>query len=522
MTNRKAIDDWKALPWKKFQKVVFRLQTRIFKARKNGDRKRVLKLQKLLLNSKAVKYLAVRQVTQLNQGKATAGIDGKIALTCKERIELAEKLSGWKSWKHQALRRVLIPKKDGTQRKLGIPTIGDRAYQCLLKYALEPAAEATFHGNSYGFRPGRGCHDIQKRVFNALRSNVNGASKIILEMDIEKCFDRINHEFMLSRVELPNAAIKGLKLAIKAGVKGEFPRSEMGTPQGGVISPLLANIALNGIERIMATEGVTCLRYADDLIYICKPDKYHTSEVKALMVRTYVDVALKRIGLQAKESKTRIVKPSEGFDFLGWHFAVKPNGKFISTPTKESTQKVKAKVKETMKDSRFTLKQRITKCGAIVRGWRNYHRYCDMSAYDLWSVSKWTWKFIRKQGAYDGYRTDKAIDKAFPTVSWSVNSHISVISDKSPFDGDLTYWAKRENKNYTGAHASLLKHQSFKCNACGLSFLSGDKAELHHIDGIHDNWKKSNLELLHRQCHQHKPVHTEARVARNLTRKGRK
>jgi group II intron reverse transcriptase/maturase len=512
---KKAIDDWKALPWKKFQKVVFRLQTRIYKARKKGDHKKVRQLQKLLLSSKTAKYLAVRQVTQLNQGKTTAGIDGKTALHCKERLQLTEQLSGWKRWKHAKLRRVHIPKKDGTLRKLGIPTIGDRAYQCLLKYALEPAAEATFHGNSYGFRPGRSAHDVQKRIYQALQSNHNGASKTILEMDIEKCFDRIDHKFMLSRVELPLAAIKGLKLAIIAGVRGEFPRSEMGTPQGGVISPLLANIALNGIEKIMATEGVTCLRYADDLIYICKPGTMPE------MVKATVSRALSHIGLQVKESKTRIVKPTQGFDFLGWNFAVKPNGKFISTPTKDSTQKVKAKVKATMKDSRFTLEQRIAKCGSIVRGWRNYHRYCDMTSHSLWSINKWTWKFIRKQGRYDQQGTDTALKRAFPSISWKVNDHINVKGDKSPFDNDLTYWVKRENKNYSGIHASLLKQQNYKCNACGLSFFSGDKVELHHTDGNHDNWKKSNLEMLHRHCHQHKAIHTEARVVRNLTRKGR-
>ena len=149
-TLEMEVDNWKALPWKRFQKIVFSLQTRIFKARKNGDRKLVTKLQKLLLNSKAAKYLAVRQVTQLNQGKATAGVDGKTALNCKERMQLAQDLANsWKKWEHRKLRRVSIPKKDGTKRKLGIPTIGDRAYQCLLKFALEPAAEATFSGDSY-------------------------------------------------------------------------------------------------------------------------------------------------------------------------------------------------------------------------------------------------------------------------------------------------------------------------------------------------------------------------------------
>ena len=501
-TLDKAIDNWRTLPWKKFQKVVFRLQTRIFKARKKGDHKLVTKLQKLLLNSKAAKYLAVRQVTQLNQGKATAGIDGKTALNCKERMQLADELqSGWKQWRHQKLRRVLIPKKDGTQRKLGIPTIGDRVYQCLLKYALEPAAEATFHGNSYGFRPGRSAHDVQKRLFNALRSGCNGLTKTILEMDIEKCFDRISHQTILDNVQLPKVAIIGLRRAIKAGVKGEFPTSIMGTPQGGVISPLLANIALNGIERIGEKEGVTCLRYADDLVYICKPgtDPNH--------IKRKVNQFLETRGLQIKESKTRTVKTIEGFDFLGWNFAVKPNGKFISTPTKEAIHRVKAKVKTTMKDSRFTLEQRIAKCGSIVRGWRNYNQFCDMSGNPLWSTRYWTWKFIRKQGRYDRQGTNKAILNAFPSVSWHVNTHINVTGDKSVFDGDLTYWAKRENRHYSGISASILKQQEHKCKTCNLSFLSGDKVELHHIDGNHANWKRSNLEMLHRHCHQHKPIH---------------
>ncbi|HEY9741558.1 MAG TPA: group II intron reverse transcriptase/maturase [Coleofasciculaceae cyanobacterium] len=515
-TQNIEVDNWKTLPWKRFQKTVFRLQVRIFKARKNRNHKLVRKLQKLLLNSKAAKYLAVRQVTQLNQGKATAGVDGKTALNPKERVQLASDLtSGWKSWKHQPLRRVSIPKKDGTKRKLGIPTIRDRAYQCLLKYALEPAAEATFHGNSYGFRPGRSAHDVQKRLFAALNSQGKGITKTILEMDIEKCFDRISHEAIMSKVQLPNAAQRGLRRAIKAGVKGEFPASTEGTPQGGVISPLLANIALNGIEEI-GGKDVTCLRYADDLVYICKPG------VNPSLVMNQVASFLTPRGLRIKESKTRVVKTTEGFDFLGWNFKVKPNGKFISTPAKDSTKKVKAKVKETMKDSRFTLEQRVAKCGSLIRGWRNYNQFCDMSDDNLWAQALWTWKFIRKQGRYDRQGTTGVMDKAFPSVSWKVNDHISVIGDKSVFDGNLPYWAKRGNKNYSGIHASLLKNQNYKCQACGLTFLSDDKVELHHKDGNHANWKKTNLEMLHRHCHQHKPIHGEARVARNLAAKARK
>lgn len=515
-TQEIEVDRWKSLPWKVFQRTVFRLQTRIFKARKNGNHKLVRKLQKLLLNSQAAKYLAVRQVTQLNQGKSTAGVDGKTALNCKERMQLAEELkTGWKRWEHQALRRVLIPKKDGTQRKLGIPTIGDRAYQCLLKYALEPAAEATFHGNSYGFRPGRGTHDVQQRLFNALNSNAKGITKTILEMDIEKCFDRISHETIMSSVQLPEAAKRGLRRAIKAGVKGEFPTSLEGTPQGGVISPLLANIALNGIEDL-GKKNVTCLRYADDLVYICKPGV----DIENLQLK--ISQFLEERGLKVKQSKTRVVKSTDGFDFLGWNFKVKPNGKYISTPTKESSRKVKAKVKETMKDSRFTLEQRISKCGSLIRGWRNYNRHCDMSEDRLWAQSHWTWKFIRKQGRYNRQGADKATVRAFPVIPWRVARHTGVKGDKSVFDGDLTYWAKRGIKNYSGTSAYLLKQQGYKCQACGLLFLSEDKVELHHKDGNHENWKKSNLEVLHRHCHQHKPIHGEARAARNLATKTRK
>ena len=146
---------WKALPWKKFRRIVFRLQKRIYKAQMNSDYKLVKSLQRLLLGSRAAQFLAVRQVTQLNKGKRTAGVDGKTALRPKQRLDLVEELSkGWKNWQHQKLRREWIPKPDGDKRGLGIPTIGDRAYQCLLKFALEPAAEATFSVNSYGFRPG--------------------------------------------------------------------------------------------------------------------------------------------------------------------------------------------------------------------------------------------------------------------------------------------------------------------------------------------------------------------------------
>jgi RNA-directed DNA polymerase len=517
-TELHPIDKWKAIPWRKLRKVVFRLQVRIFKAQKNGNLRLVRKLQKLLLNSKAAKLLAIRQVTQLNMGKKTAGVDGKKALESSQRFALYEHLTkNWKQWIHQPLKRVWIPKADGTQRGLGIPTIADRAYQCLLKYALEPAAEANFNANSFGFRQGRGCHDVQQSLFKNLNSRTNGINKRILELDIEKCFDRIDHFFIMKSVQLPRAAKLGLFKAIKAGVKGEFPNSESGTPQGGVISPLLANIALHGLENVghhvrykvinkQSVDTIHGFRYADDVVFILK------AQDNVATLKENIDRFLATRGLKVKEAKTRLVKSTEGFDFLGWRFGVKPNGKFISTPSLNSTKTIKAKVKEVMKDNRFTIEQRIKKCGSVIRGWRNYHKYCDMSAHDLWSSNHWTWKFIRKQGSYDRHRTNQLIKVAFPKVSWSVNSFIKVKGDKSPFDGDLIYWSKRENANYYGITAERLSKQKYTCTHCKLKFLPGDIVELHHQDGNHNNWKPNNLEVLHRECHQHQSIHREVRV----------
>ena len=214
--------------------------------------------------------LAIRQVTQLNIGKKTAGIDGIKSLTFKERFLLEKTLKqNVKTWQHQGLREIPIPKKDGSKRILKVPTIADRAYQCLLKYALEPAHEAQFHAKSYGFRPGRSTHDAQKVLFNNLKSSSNGINKCVLEIDIAKCFDRISHKAILDRVIAPEFIIGGIRRCLKSGVNPQFPNQ--GTPQGGVVSPLLANIALNGIERIgeYRQNGKIvskCIRYADDMV----------------------------------------------------------------------------------------------------------------------------------------------------------------------------------------------------------------------------------------------------------------
>ncbi|MUG95371.1 reverse transcriptase [Scytonema sp. UIC 10036] len=184
-------ESWKTLPWKKFRQNLFRLQTRIYKAVCVGDYRKAKSLQKLILKSTSARLLAVRQVSQLNAGKKTPGIDGIAKLTFSQRFDLAnELLRHGRNWQHQGLREIPIPKKDGKMRILKVPTMADRAWQCLVKYALEPAHEATFHARSYGFRTGRSTHDAQKFLFNNLNSRVNGISKRVIELDIEKCVRR--------------------------------------------------------------------------------------------------------------------------------------------------------------------------------------------------------------------------------------------------------------------------------------------------------------------------------------------
>ena len=324
---------WKKLPWKKFRRNLFRLQARLFKAIREGDRVRAKNLQKLILKSSAARILAVRQVTQLNAGSATAGVDGIKSLNHKQRMHLAETLLKANNWKHSKLREVPIPKKDGTTRVLKVPTMADRAWQCLVKYAIEPAHEATFHAKSYGFRPGRSAHDAQKILFNNLSKHAKGITKRILELDIEKCFDRISHTSIMERVIAPAKIKQGIWRCLKAGTNPGFP--DQGTPQGGVVSPLLANIALDGIEDIHNS-----IRYADDMVVILKP------EDNASQIQERIDKFLAERGLKTKAIHTKLVHSTEGFDFLGWHFKVQNNGKFRSVPSEDNFQAFRKKVKE--------------------------------------------------------------------------------------------------------------------------------------------------------------------------------
>lgn len=496
-------DDWEFVDWKKLQKILFRLQRRIFKAVREGDMAKARRLQKLVLSSYAARMLAIRQVSQLNTGKKTAGIDGVKSLTYKQRFDLEAKLKkNYKTWQHNGLRAIPIPKKDGSMRLLKVPTIADRAWQCLLKYALEPAHEATFHARSYGFRPGRGTHDAQKILFNKLRSSLNGINARILEVDIQKCFDRISHNTILDQIIAPDFIISGLRKCLKSGVNPEFPNQ--GTPQGGVVSPLLANIALNGIEkigehRINGNKVRMCIRYADDMVFVLRP-KDNAKEILG-----QIELFLAERGMNVSQKKTKVTATADGFNFLGWNFRIQENGKFRSTPSEENFKAFRKKVKHIVNNSNYGAETKVSKLAPIVRGWRNYHKYCKMdgSRYSLWHLAYRTFKVFLKQKTINRHQAENLVKTAFPNVGYSENRFINVKEDRSPFDGDVNYWSKRNSVLYDGIRAKTLKKQSHSCGHCKLKFLDEEKTELHHIDGNRNNWDSRNLIMIHSSCHHY-------------------
>jgi len=369
---------WDQLNWPQCERHVQRLQARIVKATQAGRWNKVKALQRLLTCSFYGKALAVKRVTD-NKGKRTPGVDGAIWGTPASKHKAISSLRR-RGYRPQPLRRVCIPKANGKTRPLGIPTMKDRAMQALHLSALAPVAETIADGNSYGFRPGRCTADAIGQCFLVLGRKPSATW--VLEGDIRGCFDEISHEWMLRHVPADKEV---LRRWLKAGYveNGTLFPTEAGTPQGGIISPTLANLTLDGLERLLKERfckkylgGKTCnpkvnlVRYADDFIITGA-----TKEVLEDEVRPLVEQFLRDRGLQLSQEKTRVTHIEEGFDFLGQNLR-KFGGKLLIQPSKKNTHTFLEKARKLIRQCRgFSQADLIRQLNPVIRGWVNYHRH---------------------------------------------------------------------------------------------------------------------------------------------------
>ena len=561
--------DWLSIDWQAVEDEVRRLRQRIFTASQAGDLKRVRSLQKLMLRSRANALVSVRRVTELNAGRKTAGVDGKVVVTGPGKAALADRIRrGDRPVAALPVKRVYVPKANGKQRPLGIPVIVDRVRQAQVVNALEPEWEARFEPKSYGFRPGRGCHDAIEAIFHVARGP-NPSRKWCLDADLVAAFDRIDHSRILGSLGgFP--ARDQVAGWLKAGVveNGRLSATVEGTPQGGVVSPLLLNIALHGMETAAGVrrqltgshagetrpDSPVVIRYADDLLALC-----HT-KAQAEQVKADLAVWLAPRGLAFNEDKTRIVALDDGFDFLGFNVR-RQSGKLLIKPSKAALKRYRQRLRAEMRSLRghnaVEVLQRLT---PIVRGWAAYYRTVvasrAFSALDryLWRLLyKWAklnhpkkpkhWIVNRYFGRFNRSRNDRWVFGDHHSGAYLVKHawtgivrHQMVKAGASPDDPALAeYWAGRRRRAapppLDNLALRLLTGQRGVCPLCGQLLLAADhppqtpaeweqwvratgkaltkRSVAYQQQGKSDN-TASTVRLIHTRCHRRPAQHQAA------------
>lgn len=535
---------WHSIDWAQAHQTVRRLQMRIAKAVKEKRWGKVKSLQWLLTHSFYGKAISVKRVTE-NQGKRTSGVDREIWNTPESKAKAVLSL-GRRGYQPRPLRRVFIPKANGKKRPLGIPTMRDRAMQALHLLALAPVAETTADPNSYGFRPDRASRDAEGQCFAALCHSYN--AQWVLDADISGCFDNISHDWLLANIPMDKAV---LRKWLKSGFvwKNQLFPTEAGTPQGGIISPTLANMTLDGMEEVLrqrfGAKGslkskkhkVNLIRYADDFVVT-------GVSIEVLMeAKSLIEAFLGERGLSLSSEKTKIAHIDEGFDFLGWNIR-KYGGTLLTKPAKKNVKAFLQKIRAVVKGLKMAKQENvIAMLNPIIRGWVNYHKNqvakktFQKVDHHIWQ-QLWKWArrrhpkkslswikdryFIRK-GTRDwvfgvtvkqsGRETKVTLVKASDTP---IRRHRKIHGDANPFDPAWeTYFEKRlslimmDDLKGKNRLIYLWRRQSGKCPKCSEAITKSTGWDIHHVRPKAQGGDNtvSNLLLLHPNCHRQ--VHSQ-------------
>jgi len=515
--------DWHTISWGPANQHVRRLQTRIAKAAKDQHWRRVSRLQKLLVRSTTAKAVAVRRVTE-NQGRKTPGVDGVTWSTPADKRKAIDTLES-RGYRPKPLRRIHIPKANGGKRPLGIPTMRDRAMQALHWLALDPIAETLGDRNSYGFRSCRSTADAIAQCHNALsRSH---SPQWVLEGDIKGCFDNISHDWLLRNVPMDRHV---LSKWLKAGFVEDrklFP-TDAGTPQGGIISPCLANLTLDGMEKLLdclpRRAKVNFIRYADDFVVTAVSKELLESRVKPMIAEF-----LAERGLLLSDTKTKITHISDGFDFLGWN--VRKFDSFLRiVPSVKNAATFYDKVRTRLRELRGAKQEDVVfALNPVIRGWGNYHRVVHASrpfAQMDHLIFRALWRWALRRHPTKGRRWIKrryfhregSRDWLFLTEGYRlahlsaivVGKYVKIRSDANPYDPkDEPYFDERLTRRMKASLMGRKKihwlwtKQEGHCSECGLKITKTTGWHVHHrvwrVFGGSD--KLSNLQLLHPVCH---------------------